>query len=164
MLVALAVILTLPAAAKSKNPTLISDNHTQEAVVSFIKITKPSFPDRSNQSKLAQQADEARRLEALRIEEEARTIQSTTMVETTTTEPPVGSKGFIYMRESGNNPAARNAGGCLGLGQACPGSKLLAVCPDLDYACEDAFFTAYANNRYGGWGGAYEFWNTHGWW
>lgn len=72
---------------------------------------------------------------------------------------------FIFQKESSNNPYARNAGGCLGLGQACPGSKLLAVCPDLgDVQCQINFFTAYANSRYGGWDGAYQFWINHHWW
>lgn len=76
---------------------------------------------------------------------------------------------YIYGNESGGhivgncNTGARNAGGCLGIGQACPGSKLLAVCPDLDYACENAFFTSYAG-KYGGWAGAYQFWIANGWW
>lgn len=71
---------------------------------------------------------------------------------------------YIYMHESGCNTAARNSGGCLGIGQACPGSKLTAVCPSLDYACENAFFTNYANSRYGGWAGAYQFWLNNKWW
>ena len=75
------------------------------------------------------------------------------------------AKLFIYNHESGNRTTARNAGGCLGLGQACPGSKLLAVCPDLnDYACQDAFFTNYAVSRYGSWEGAKAFWDSHNWW
>ncbi len=73
-------------------------------------------------------------------------------------------KLFIYNHESGNNPTRRNGAGCLGLGQACPGSKLLAVCPTLDYACEDNFFTNYAIGRYGSWAGAYAFWLSHSWW
>jgi len=71
---------------------------------------------------------------------------------------------FIYIHESGCRTAAVNAGGCLGIGQACPGSKLTAVCPNLDYACENAFFTDYANRAYGGWAGAYAFWIGHSWW
>lgn len=71
---------------------------------------------------------------------------------------------FIYMHESGCRTGAQNAGGCLGIGQACPGSKLLAVCPSLDYACENSFFTGYANARYGGWAGAYAFWVANSWW
>ena len=73
-------------------------------------------------------------------------------------------KMFIYYNESGNNPIRRNSSGCLGIGQACPGSKLLAVCPDLDYNCEDKFFTDYANQRYGGWYNAYIFWRKNHWW
>lgn len=71
---------------------------------------------------------------------------------------------FIYMHESGCNLNARNAGGCLGIGQACPGSKLTAVCPDLSYECQNSFFTAYANAAYGGWAGAYSAWISKGWW
>lgn len=71
---------------------------------------------------------------------------------------------FIYMHESGCNTKARNAGGCLGIGQACPGSKLLAVCPNLDYACENQFFTAYAKSAYGGWQQAYNAWISKNWW
>lgn len=77
---------------------------------------------------------------------------------------------YIYGNESGGHvvgncdTGARNGGGCLGIGQACPGSKLLAVCPNLDYDCENSFFTGYANSAYGGWAGAYAFWQGHGWW
>jgi hypothetical protein len=70
---------------------------------------------------------------------------------------------YMYEHESGCSTTVENAGGCLGIGQACPGSKLLAICPDEDYTCENAFFTAYAA-KYGGWAGAYDFWVSHGWW
>jgi hypothetical protein len=70
-------------------------------------------------------------------------------------------KLFIYNKESGNDPKRWNSEGCLGLGQSCPSSKLLAVCPNLDYGCEDQFFTDYANHRYQGWKGAYEYWLVH---
>jgi uncharacterized protein YabE (DUF348 family) len=72
---------------------------------------------------------------------------------------------FVISRESGWNLAARNSGGCLGLGQACPGSKLVNACPDWDSnaACQVGFFNGYAS-RYGGWQGAQEFWLLHGWW
>jgi hypothetical protein len=100
---------------------------------------------------------------------------------TPTTEPPPVSNGsydcgdnyyaaYIYGQESGGrivgncDPKAENASGCLGIGQACPGSKLTNVCPDLDYACENEFFTAYAINRYGGWEQAYNHWIAHGSW
>lgn len=71
---------------------------------------------------------------------------------------------YIISRESNWNPNSRNAGGCLGLGQACPGSKLTAVCPNLDPVCQLKFFGGYANGRYGGWGGAYNFWLSHHYW
>lgn len=77
---------------------------------------------------------------------------------------------FIYGMESGGrvvgncDPMARNADGCLGIGQACPGSKLLAVCPNLDYNCQNAFFTSYAISRYGSWANAYEAWKIKKWW
>lgn len=71
------------------------------------------------------------------------------------------AKMFIYMKESGNNPAAVNAGGCRGLGQACPGSKL--PCGN-DYACQDAYFTNYMLGRYGSWEAAKAFWLAHSWW
>lgn len=72
---------------------------------------------------------------------------------------------YIYEHESGcstYNPN-RSSGAC-GLGQANPCSKLLAVCPSLDYACENSFFTDYANSRYGGWYGSYLFWVANHWW
>lgn len=75
-----------------------------------------------------------------------------------------GYVNFVISRESNWNPNSRNASGCLGLGQACPGSKLIAVCPNLDAVCQLRFFSGYANGRYGGWGGAYNFWLSHHYW
>lgn len=72
---------------------------------------------------------------------------------------------YIFQHESSGNPYARNYLGCLGLGQACPGSKLLSVCPNLgDVACQVGFFTNYAVNRYGSWANAYAFWTNNHWW
>lgn len=71
---------------------------------------------------------------------------------------PNGAKLFIYQSESGNDPKKWNGGGCVGLGQACPGSKLLAVCPGLDYGCEDNYFTQYMLGRYHTWENALTFW------
>lgn len=73
-------------------------------------------------------------------------------------------KAWIYNEESGSDPTRANSSGCLGLGQACPGSKLLAVCPNLDYTCEDNFFTQYMLSRYGTWEAAYNFHISNGWW
>jgi len=68
------------------------------------------------------------------------------------------AKAFIYCHESGNRPNAVNAGGCRGLGQACPGSKL--PCGSLDYACQDAWFTDYMKKRYGTWEAAKNHWQA----
>jgi LysM repeat protein len=68
---------------------------------------------------------------------------------------------YIYMHESGCRTTAMSPNGCYGIGQACPASKI-AYC-GADYACQNAFFTAYAG-KYGGWAGAYNFWVSHGWW
>lgn len=68
---------------------------------------------------------------------------------------------YIYMRESGCNPAAVNPGGCRGIGQACPGSKL--PCGN-DFACQHEWFTGYAMSRYGSWEAAYQFWLANHWW
>jgi len=68
---------------------------------------------------------------------------------------------FIYMHESGCRTTAMSPNGCYGIGQACPASKI-AYC-GADYACQNAFFSAYAG-KYGGWAGAYDFWLSHGWW
>ncbi len=76
-----------------------------------------------------------------------------------------GYVDYVFSRESRWNAAATNAGGCYGLGQACPGSKLVAACPNWqsDAVCQTKFFTGYAN-RYGGWAGAYNAWINKGWW
>ena len=75
-----------------------------------------------------------------------------------------GYVNFIVSHESNWNPAARNAGGCLGLGQACPGGKLTNICSLNDPVCQLKYFSGYANGRYGGWGGAYNFWTSHNYW
>ncbi|MBI3624374.1 DUF348 domain-containing protein [Candidatus Saccharibacteria bacterium] len=73
---------------------------------------------------------------------------------------------YIVSRESNWHPDARNAGGCLGLGQRCPGSALINACPnwDVDPICQLRYFTSYADARFGGWGGAYAYWQSHGYW
>jgi LysM repeat protein len=69
---------------------------------------------------------------------------------------------FIYSHESGCRTSALSPNGCYGIGQACSGSKI-AYC-GADYSCQNAYFTSYANSKYGGWAGAYSFWQSHGWW
>lgn len=140
---------------------------------SFFVAEKPEFPDRSKQIAEAKQLDAQRaenaRLEAerTRLAELAKNVPQAPQIAQNT--PISGDdntyKLFIYNKESGNNPARYNSSGCLGLGQACPASKLLKVCPDIhDYACQDAWFTNYAISRYGSWAGAYQFWLGHHWW
>lgn len=73
-------------------------------------------------------------------------------------------KSCIYSHESGNDPTRYNSSGCLGLGQACPASKLLAVCPTMDYTCEDNWFTGYMESKYGTWANAWAFWQQNFWW
>ena len=74
---------------------------------------------------------------------------------------------YIYAQESGGrvvgmcNPSAVNAGGCRGIGQACPGSKLPC---GADYACQNAWFTSYMQGRYGSWAAAYNFHRANNWW
>jgi resuscitation-promoting factor RpfB len=76
-----------------------------------------------------------------------------------------GYVNYIISRESNWNPASLNGSGCAGLGQACPGSKLAAACPGWQNnpVCQLGYFSGYAS-KYGGWGGAYNFWLSHGWW
>lgn len=71
---------------------------------------------------------------------------------------------YIYSHESGCSTNITNSEGCIGIGQACPASKLIAACPSLDYACENTFFTTYAVARYGSWEGAYNAWLSQHWW
>lgn len=72
---------------------------------------------------------------------------------------------FIYMHESGCSTYNPNtSSGACGLGQAWPCSKLMAVCPNMDYACENAWFNGYASSRYGGWAQAYDYWLAHRVW
>jgi resuscitation-promoting factor RpfB len=77
-----------------------------------------------------------------------------------------GSAEYIISRESGWRLDARNSGGCLGLGQACPGSKLVNACPEYanDAICQLRFFNGYAVGRYGSWNAAYNFWQVNHWW
>lgn len=155
-------------AVVTNNYTLTFNTKSSQAVL--VKSTKGSF-DTSVLAplKAAQAAKAAADAEAAAQAAAAAKAAQVTLARASTPAPALtGSdaeyKLFIYNHESGNNPTRANSSGCLGLGQACPGSKLLAVCPTLDYACEDAFFTNYALSRYGSWAGAYSFWISHRWW
>ncbi len=72
---------------------------------------------------------------------------------------------FVIGHESGWKPGSVSSNGCYGLGQACPGSKLVSACPNWanDPVCQLRFFSGYSS-RYGGWQGAYTFWQNARWW
>lgn len=72
---------------------------------------------------------------------------------------------YIIGRESGWRPNAVSANRCIGLGQRCSPQVLINACPNWqsDPVCQLQHFSAYAN-RYGGWAGAYNFWQSNHWW
>jgi hypothetical protein len=69
---------------------------------------------------------------------------------------------YIYMHESGCRTDAINEIGACGIGQALPCGKM--GCGLGDYACQNAYFTNYAIQRYGSWASAYNFWVNNHWW
>lgn len=69
---------------------------------------------------------------------------------------------FIYQHESGCRTNAIGPNGPCGLGQALPCSKL--PCSLSDWACQNAWFTAYALRTYGSTYAAMLFWQSHSWW
>ncbi len=103
---------------------------------------------------------------ANRARELANTVTFTQTASAAAQTAPVSgnaAKAFIYAHESGNRTNAINASsGACGLGQALPCSKM--GCGLSDYACQDAWFTNYAMQRYGSWENAMAFWQAHKWW
>lgn len=165
IIVTLAAILTfLSTNIPPKVSNADSIKTTTVKVDSFYKKQPVSFPDRTIEYTAAKQADNAR-LEAARIAEAAKVVQIPAPAQIAITAPVDTSdaKLFIYNKESGNNPNSinRSSGAC-GLGQALPCSKM--GCALGDYACQDAFFTKYAMNRYGSWENAKAFWLKNSWW
>ena len=74
-----------------------------------------------------------------------------------------GYVDYIATKESTWNPNATNASsGACGLIQALPCSKV----PGNGYDPVDnlRWAAGYANDRYGGWAGAYAFWQANNWW
>jgi hypothetical protein len=68
-------------------------------------------------------------------------------------------KQYIYQKESGcRTNAINSSSGACGIGQALPCSKL--PCTLSDFACQDAWFSNYAIQRYGSWEAAYNFWRA----
>lgn len=164
MLVALPLSLLLqPSGITTSIPDLYGASPT------FVQARPlPQFPDMTGnyqqtvvipREKAAQDA-----LEAARQAPAVQPVVDTAIAPAYATASPGSPMMNIFTRESGNNPKRWNAEGCVGLGQACPASKLLAVCPNLDYDCEVQFFTSYAVSRYGSWDGAWAFWQKAHWW
>lgn len=71
---------------------------------------------------------------------------------------------YIFSHESGWNAAVVSRNGYVGLGQTRE-ATLAAACPNWqnDPVCQTQFFSRYAG-RYGGWEGAYNAWQSKGWW
>lgn len=95
--------------------------------------------------------------------------------------PVEEAKAYIYNKESRNCPTRWQGehGDCpayhgtpddpnvgYGLCQATPGWKMASAGEDwaTSYETQDRWCTEYANNRYGGWQGAYEEWIRKKWW
>jgi resuscitation-promoting factor RpfB len=76
-----------------------------------------------------------------------------------------GYVDFIISHESSWRPDAASPNGYYGLGQTSL-SNISSACPNWqsDPVCQLRFFTGYANGRYGGWAGSYDFWTGHHWW
>lgn len=72
---------------------------------------------------------------------------------------------YIIGRESGWRPGAVSANRCIGLGQRCNPQILISACPNWqsDPVCQLRHFSGYSS-RYGGWSGAYNFWQANHWW
>jgi hypothetical protein len=72
---------------------------------------------------------------------------------------------FIISHESGWRTTAANPSGAYGLCQALPGSKMATAGGDwqTNPVTQLRWCTGYAS-RYGGWGGAYNFWLSHRYW
>ncbi len=72
---------------------------------------------------------------------------------------------YIISRESNWHVTAQNASGAYGLCQALPGSKMASVGGDwtTNPVTQLHWCSGYAS-RYGGWGGAYNFWTSHAYW
>ncbi len=72
---------------------------------------------------------------------------------------------YIVSRESNWHVTAENASGAYGLCQALPGGKMASAGGDwaTNPVTQLRWCSAYAS-RYGGWGGAYNFWASHAYW
>ena len=73
---------------------------------------------------------------------------------------------YIVSRESNWRVTAQNASGAYGLCQALPGSKMVSAGGDwaTNPVTQLRWCAGYAQARFGGWGGAYNFWLSHHYW
>lgn len=73
---------------------------------------------------------------------------------------------YIVSRESNWRVTAQNASGAYGLCQSLPGSKMASAGADwaTNPVTQLRWCAGYAQARYGGWGGAYNFWLSHHYW
>lgn len=148
---------------ESKKETLAQQLETEKKLIAELK------------QKIADKKAAEARAEAAR----AQTVSAPVRVSTASSIPVSSGGGlrsgcgdnsyaaYIYGQESGGrvtgmcNPSAENAGGCRGIGQACPGSKLPC---GADYACQNSWFNGYAMRTYGSWAAAYNFHKANNWW
>lgn len=73
---------------------------------------------------------------------------------------------YIVKHESGWRPLARNPSGAYGLCQSLPGSKMASAGADWETnpVTQLRWCNGYAQARYKGWAGAYNFWLSHKYW
>lgn len=73
---------------------------------------------------------------------------------------------YIVTRESGWRPLVTNSIGAHGLCQALPASKMASAGSDYktNPVTQLRWCSSYAAQRYGGWWGAYRFWQANHWW
>lgn len=172
------IILQQSQAVEEKSTTLQSTiDELQTLEEKKEALAKQLEAEKQKIEKLKQRIAEKRAAEERA--RQARVVVASTPVRTASA--PVSSGGglrsgcgdnqyaaYIYGQESGGrvtgmcNTTAMNAGGCFGIGQACPGGKV-AHCGS-DYACQNEWFTGYALGRYGSWAAAYNFHKANGWW
>lgn len=153
------------------NVELDTVDKTKTEEIKKLEVEKAELQKQKGElEKQVQAKREAQRIAAEKASKAVKTVSATVApkVSAKTSKPSTGYCGdnkykqYIYMKESGCRTNARNPIGCYGIGQSCPASKI-AHCGD-DFACQDAWFSNYAQQRYGGWAGAYSFWLKNHWW
>lgn len=140
LVIALAVLILVSLPKANATPSQINNSttatQTQVQEVTQTEVVQPTIPS------------------------EVPTPATPPVVETEKLPPTIDveseAKAFIYFKESGNNPLAKNSIGCFGLGQDC--NNIVEQQCGGDYNCQDQFFTQYMQRRYGTWQAAKTFW------